>query len=500
MTGREQIHEAIARRATHRDPEDVSRTVSLANGERLFGHEYHGRFLIELLQNAADAWDAGAGEGERSRIEIAIAEGPVLLVANEGESFPASVVIKSLGHIGRSTKTEGKAIGHKGIGFKSVLEMSATPEIYSGLGSAEPELAVQFDPREALEKIHEASPDWPTLAADHVSEADGNELALVPVLQFPMWVDTLPADVQDLAERGFETVIRIPFGDDLRPDSALDEERWLSTVRHAIEGVSDEMLLLLGAFEEVVIDDRIGGMRRVIRPAWEESHMLADGTTREQVVVSRDDEVSTRWLLFRRKLPDLEDLAGEVLVGARLGEEPGRPMVAPADGEPSAPFYLFFPTKIRSGLPFLLHGYFEVNAARTDFYEGATERNEPILDELAQLVRAAVEDMASTGDAGLASLADLLGEAQDPEDELARKFRDSTLDLLDEVAWVPLEGDSPDGDFGKPTEILADDDADVVEKLRATFPAAYVREQHRPRRPGEGDRRVRQPFPRLAAT
>ena len=177
MTGREQIHEAITRRATHRDPEDVSRTVSLANGERLFGHEYHGRFLIELLQNAADAWDSSAGERERSRIEIAVVAGPVLLVANEGESFPASVVIKSLGHIGRSTKTEGKAIGHKGIGFKSVLEMSATPEIYSGLGSGQPELAVQFDPRKALKTIHEASPDWPTLAADHISEADGNERA-----------------------------------------------------------------------------------------------------------------------------------------------------------------------------------------------------------------------------------------------------------------------------------------------------------------------------------
>jgi hypothetical protein len=223
VTGREQIHKAIARRATHRDPEDVSRTVSLANGERLFGQEYYGRFLIELLQNAADAWDIGAGEGKRSRIEIALAQGPVLLVANEGESFPASVVIDSLGHIGRSTKTEGKAIGHKGIGFKSVLEMSATPEIYSGLGSAEPELAVRFDRREALEKIHEASPDWPTLAEDHVSEAAGNELALVPVLQFPMWVDTLPADVKDLADRGFKTVIRIPFGDDLGPDSDMDE-------------------------------------------------------------------------------------------------------------------------------------------------------------------------------------------------------------------------------------------------------------------------------------
>lgn len=476
LTGREQILEAIERRATHLDPEDVSRTVSLANAERLLSHEHHGRFLIELLQNAADAWEALAGKGERSRVEILIAEGPVLLVANQGESFPASVVIKSIGHFGRTTKTEGKAIGHKGIGFKSVLEMSATPEIYSGLGSAEPELAVRFDPRKALETIHEASRDWPTLAADHVSEADGNELALVPILQFPMWVDTLPSDVRDLAERGFETVIRIPFADDLRPDSALDEERWLSTVRQAIEGVSDEMLLLLGAFEEVVVDDQLGEASRVIRPIWEESRVLTDGTARERVVVSHGEEASTRWLLFRRKLPDLEDLAGEVLVGARLGEEPGHPVFAPVAGEPSAPFYLFFPTKIRSGLPFLLHGYFKVSAARTDFYEGATERNERILDELAHLVGVAIENMASSGDAALASLVDLLGETQDPEDELARRFRNSTLDMLDEVAWVPLESDSPDGDFGKPTEILVDDDADVVEKLRAAFPAAYVSE------------------------
>lgn len=476
MTGRELIHEAIARRATHRDPEDVSRTVSLANGERLFGHEYHGRFLIELLQNAADAWEAGADKGGRSRIEIAIAEGPVLLVANEGEPFPASVVIKSLGHIGRSTKTEGKAIGHKGIGFKSVLEMSSSPEIYSGLGSAEPELAVRFDRGEALDKIHEASRDWSTLAADHISEADGNELALVPVLQFPMWVDTLPADVRDLAERGFETVIRIPFDDERGPDP-LDEEDWLGTVRHAIDRVSDEMLLLLGAFEEVVVDDRIDGSRRVIRPEWEASDTMANRTAREYVVVSRDDEVSTRWLLFRRRLPDLDHLAGEVLVGARLGGELGRPVAAAADGEPSAPFYLFFPTKIRSGLPFLLHGYFEVNAARTDFYEGATERNEPILAELAQLVRTAVEDMAATGNAGLASLVDLLGEGQEPEDELARKFRDTTLKLLDDVAWVPLETDSPDGAFGKPTEVLVDEDSEVVAKLRAAFPARYIREK-----------------------
>ncbi len=478
MTGREQIHAAIARRATHEDAEDVSRTVSLANGERLFSHEYHGRFLIELLQNAADAWNAGSGERERSRVEIVIAEGPTLLVANEGTPFPATVVINSLGHIGRSMKTEGKAIGHKGIGFKSVLEMSATPEIYSGLGSGEPELAVRFDPREALEKIHEKSPGWPTLAADHIAEADGNELALVPILQFPMWVNALPADVRELADRGFETVVRVPFDEELRVDPKLDEQRWLRTVRHAIEGISDEMLLLLGAFEELVVDDQLGGeASQVIQPGWGESYELSDGTARDRVIVSRNDRVTTRWLLFRRMLPGLRSLAGEILVGARLGEEPSQQVIAPVDGEPSARFHLFFPTEIRSGLPFLLHGYFEVNASRTNFYKGTDERNVRILEALAELVRVAVADMASTGEAGLAGLTDLLGKAPDPEDGFARRFRDHTLELLDEVAWVPLETDATDDAFGKPTEILADDDADVVAKLRAAFPAAYVRKR-----------------------
>lgn len=478
MTGREEIEEAVQRRAANEDSEDVGRTVSLANGERLFGHDYHGRFLIELLQNAADAWSTQGDTANRSRVKIVIADGPVLLVANQGEPFPASVVVKALGHIGRSTKTEGKAIGHKGIGFKSVLEISATPEIYSGLSAEEPELAVRFDPREALKRIHDSSPDWSELAAEDIRAADGNELALVPVLQFPIWRDSLPADVQELADQGFETVIRVPFGDDPAPDPPLDEAQWLSTVRGAVDGISDEILVLLGAFEEVLIEDRLEPTRSVkIRPTWEETTDLGDGTVHEGVVVTRGGDVATRWLLFRRSLPMLEDLAGEIVVGARIGDAPSSPLVAPIDDEPSSPFYLFFPTKIRSGLPLLLHGYFEVNAARTDFYEGATSRNAAILQELARLVRSAIAHLASRGDVDLANLADLLHEAAGPDDGLARRFREDALTQLDDVAWVPLEADSPEGALGKPTEALVDEDADIVDKLRRAFPAAYVRER-----------------------
>ena len=54
------------------------------------------------------------------------------------------------GHIGRSPKVPGQAIGHKGIGFKSVLETTAAPEIYSGFAGGDPELAVRFDRLEAI--------------------------------------------------------------------------------------------------------------------------------------------------------------------------------------------------------------------------------------------------------------------------------------------------------------------------------------------------------------
>src|SRR4051812_189742 len=154
------LAEAVRQRARHATDEQVQETCSFARAERLLGREYHGRFLIELLQNAADAWRGCAKNGSRSKVRVESASGPVLLVANQGQPFPATAVIESLGHIGRSTKAHGEAIGHKGIGFKSVLEVSLVPELYSGLGEPEPTLAVRFDPREALRRIRESSPNW----------------------------------------------------------------------------------------------------------------------------------------------------------------------------------------------------------------------------------------------------------------------------------------------------------------------------------------------------
>jgi len=299
--GRAYLESEVAARARHDTAEEVRTSCSFARAERLLGREYHGRFLVELLQNAADAWrsDSRSHDG-RSRVAVILGEGPALLVANQGSAMTPEVVIESLGHIGASTKSEGEAIGHKGIGFKSVLEVTLAPEIYSGLQGDEPGLAVSFDPHRARASIMDSSPRW----EEHLRSVQGldlsDELAAVPVLRFPHWVDALPNEVARLADDGFDTVIRLPFDPGSAQRRGLSEDAWLKTVRQALSDVSDQILLLLGSFTEIRVEDRLASTNVLITPEWAAA---GPGRRLDDVRILRNGVASSSWRLFRRALP-----------------------------------------------------------------------------------------------------------------------------------------------------------------------------------------------------
>ncbi len=477
-SSRDYLEEEVANRARHQSAEDVRTTCSFARAERLLGREYHGRFLIELLQNAADASRGADKVSGRSRVEVQITEGPALLVANQGAPMSAEVVIESLGHIGASTKAEGEAIGYKGIGFKSVLELTLTPEIYSGLQQSSPDLAVGFDPEMARKKIRGDSTGWDGLVAGVQGLDPEDPFSAVPVLRYPYWIEQPPKEVAELKEKGFDTVVRLPFDGRFAERLNLDGETWLRTVRDALGDVSDQILLLLGCFEEVRLEDRLALWEDVIAPEWEQAPVeIGRGASREVVQVWRNGDLSSRWRLYRRALPDYPHLAGEAAVGIRIDGDPNIETVHPAVADqPSTPFHLFFPTRIPSGLPFLLHAYFEVDAARTGFYRGSAERNQAMLDELAELARIAVADAVNVESLDLASLVNLVAEAGEPEAPLARKLRSDVLGLLDDVAWIPLE----DGDRGKQSELpinVFSAKPDLVRRIGGTFPPSYIRRQ-----------------------
>lgn len=123
------IEQVVVERATHHTADEVRSTRSHANTERLFQREYFGRFLIELLQNARDAWLQHPAHEERSSaVRIKLTADHVLEVWNEGVPITPAVILNSIGAVGEGTKEFGLSIGHKGIGFKAVLEVTLSPE------------------------------------------------------------------------------------------------------------------------------------------------------------------------------------------------------------------------------------------------------------------------------------------------------------------------------------------------------------------------------------
>jgi hypothetical protein len=95
--------------------------------EEQLSEEYHGRFLIELIQNADDACD------QDGKIAIVVRQSPSLCVAvlNTGMGFTESN-FKSLCTLGLTDKKPEQAIGNKGLGFRSVLEVCKSPGEMSG--------------------------------------------------------------------------------------------------------------------------------------------------------------------------------------------------------------------------------------------------------------------------------------------------------------------------------------------------------------------------------
>lgn len=208
--------------------------------------------------------------------------------------------------------------------------------------------------------------------------------------------------------------------------------------------------------------------------------------------VERNREASTAWHLYRRALTSHDELAGEIAVGLRVGEPAAlapapsgetppaptstphpAPLLSALDGETSVPFHLFFPTRIPSGLPFLLHGYFEVDAARTGFYRGSAERNTEILAALARLTADALADAAAAATVDLVSLVDRVAAAPDPADPLARAFRAQVLSHLDDVAWVPLAPAEGAPERARPGDVLAAA-PDLNRGIGDVFGPAYV--------------------------
>ena len=231
---------------------------SLHNLTEQVEHQYHGRFLIELIQNAHDALFEEDFDGDQGRLEIIIAanEEPfgAIYVANDGKPFSDSN-FQSLSKFGQSDKDPEKHIGNKGIGFRSVLEITKAPEIYSREKHGndtfngycfrfDPDLTERFQ-GPILELLHgndrPKSPLNPSIQLIEWGEQKLHAFRkrclsidndwLLKELSF-LSPYLLPTPVisfldhtllQDLESKGFSTVIKLPFLSESTRDQAISE-------------------------------------------------------------------------------------------------------------------------------------------------------------------------------------------------------------------------------------------------------------------------------------
>ncbi|OZB89282.1 MAG: hypothetical protein B7X41_03660 [Microbacterium sp. 14-71-5] len=179
---------AVYRASPARLQEDVSQESQVA-------HDYRGRLVYELLQNADDAM---AGENATDGAALFRLTDTDLWVANNGRAF-TELDVRGLCGLGASSKVRSDgpkraSIGHKGLGFKSVLEITDAPEAYSE--------TVRF----RLGRDHardQVAAMWAAL--------DRGPVRSVPAMRFPEAIPEGQAFWLELQERGFHSAFRFPF-------------------------------------------------------------------------------------------------------------------------------------------------------------------------------------------------------------------------------------------------------------------------------------------------
>ena len=77
-----EIASEVERRAARGSKGAVAELVALANAEDQFRRDYHDRFLIELIQNARDAWVAANGDSPAGSLLIQLTDKPALIVTD----------------------------------------------------------------------------------------------------------------------------------------------------------------------------------------------------------------------------------------------------------------------------------------------------------------------------------------------------------------------------------------------------------------------------------
>ncbi|MDH6182432.1 superfamily II DNA or RNA helicase [Microbacteriaceae bacterium SG_E_30_P1] len=320
---------------------------------------YANRTLLELVQNAADAM-AGTdlGDVNLGRVEIVLdPDSRTLYCANSGRPFSKNGLI-AITHAHLSGK-RGDEIGRFGLGFKSVLAVTDSPQVVSRSVSFEFNSRVA---KEAIMGIGSAARRLPVLRTATLLDAS----ALIAV-------DPIVRELSEWAT----TIIRLP------------EVTGLNRLRAEMENFSSEFLLFVGAVREVRL--RVLGEQGI-----KTSHVSRDmGEGRFKI--ERPDGGGDEWFVGERMHSPSQAARREV--GEAVSRDEIKVSVAiPArySQQRVGRFWSYFPLHDETSASGLFNAPWSVNDDRTTLLRN--DYNREILTTLAEIFVEMLPRVSTTAD------------------------------------------------------------------------------------------------------
>jgi len=406
--------------------------------------EYEGRAALELIQNGHDALSTGVHGRIKVRLDLpepndSRTNGPagradhgVLYVANDGRPF-APTNFEAITELALSDKAAGQGIGNKGLGFRSVLQLTDWPEIYSKSEAA----STMFDGY----CFRFATPADVTRLVEDDELAD-RVIAEVSPLALPLPADVNDQVVSEFSAEGYSTVVRLPLRNAAAAAAAQSQINALTAEEaplllflervsalhievHGAGELHQETLTRGMAATSLVAAEHAGWVVEVELGA-AGRYLLAQHTVDRDVLMAaiersiENRQIDERW----------RNWDGEAWVGIALR----------LDAElTAARLYTFLPMAGDAKPPLTAHVHapFFTKLARLEISE-TVALNDFLLDEVAVL---AVDLLRRLRDTGRRDVAPLLIDLAcwDPPDRLAARFPNAGSAISAEP-FIPLVG------------------------------------------------------------
>ena len=296
---------------------------------------YHGRELLELLQNAVDALP---DSGDRAvKVEL---RGNILLFSNKGAVFDEDGIVSILYTDNSPKYNNNKYIGNKGTGFRSVLNWAESIRIYSG------DLAVEFSPRIANKFLKALSKKQTVI--NYINKNKSGVKLEVATL-------TAPKIIPPLESKDFDTVIEITAKDGV-----------LNDIQKQLDDITASTLLFLEKLERLVL------VKDGFETEYRKHRCGEKGITVIEEYKNGKLSSSGEWSVAYKIYEEGENkFAVSIAYKPDLSVGPGV-------------LYSYFKTEITMPFPMLVHATLDLNASRNGLDK--TELNRMVLGKICELM------------------------------------------------------------------------------------------------------------------